>query len=191
MKKRTAVFITIGLFVIVGTAVFLMLPTIDPITLEYWDMSGRTVERITDLTPLRYYVAMWKGTLMRGHIDFSFRYLWKAISEPYGILFVVGLFYLFTVVIWVYVSWLVGSRKGKPWLGVLLGLVLGFIGLIIMLLLPEDQKTHEAEQLASGEYRKCPFCAEPIRSEAAVCRYCGRDVPRATETVNTGEDSDR
>jgi hypothetical protein len=32
-------------------------------------------------------------------------------------------------------------------------------------------------RLARGETRKCPFCAELIKSEAVVCRFCGRDVP--------------
>ena len=29
--------------------------------------------------------------------------------------------------------------------------------------------------------RKCPFCAETIKNEAVVCRFCNRDVPVQTE----------
>lgn len=27
-----------------------------------------------------------------------------------------------------------------------------------------------------GGMRACPYCAEPIRVQAAVCRFCGREV---------------
>ena len=37
----------------------------------------------------------------------------------------------------------------------------------------------ENQQLADG-LKKCPHCAELIKPDAKVCRYCGRDIPQET-----------
>lgn len=33
-------------------------------------------------------------------------------------------------------------------------------------------------------FKSCPFCAEPIRKEATVCRYCNRAMPAGSHSPN-------
>jgi len=74
----------------------------------------------------------------------------------------------------------VASSKARSWLiWSVLGFFLAPLGLIIVALLPAaSQVDMKAAQKygVSGDYRKCPFCAEPIRKEANKCRFCGSEV---------------
>lgn len=40
--------------------------------------------------------------------------------------------------------------------------------------------THEAFSQPVATHKDCPYCAEPVRMAAIVCRWCNRDIAQAT-----------
>lgn len=84
----------------------------------------------------------------------------------------------FVVVLWVvpiFVGHAIGKHKDRA--GFLYGLLLGWIGVIIVAVLPPVTN--------SVTHCECPHCKERMRRDASVCPHCQREIgaPRTTAAV--------
>jgi NADH pyrophosphatase NudC (nudix superfamily) len=75
----------------------------------------------------------------------------------------------------------IAKSKGRPFL---LWWIFGFLALIIALpcalMMKRDVRNLEHRQMREG-FKKCPHCAEMIKGDAKVCRFCQRELaPKIT-----------
>ena len=63
------------------------------------------------------------------------------------------------------------GRSGCAWF--IVGVLAGPLGLLAAVGMPVVVQTENTD---SGNFRKCPACAESIRREARLCKHCGHSL---------------
>jgi hypothetical protein len=91
------------------------------------------------------------------------------------------------IILWIALSFVaaaIAAGKGRSGLGFLiLSLVFSpLVGVTAAVVAHPNERALDEERLSTGKFKKCVHCAEVIKSEARVCKYCGRDVDGESPT---------
>lgn len=88
------------------------------------------------------------------------------------------IFILMWAVIWGGVCAIVAANRGRSGFGwFLLGALFSFVALIVLVLLPRIGSL-SIDGIVIRD-KKCPQCAEMVKGDAKVCRFCGHSFEAA------------